>query len=112
MSVTNTDIRLIRWCKDASSVGCVYVSDAKDSKTRKVAHRWECSTQSAVDLIRLIYPYLMLKREQADVALAFQGLIMPRNACLRGGVPHWNKEERLHLVGKIRELNHRGRKTA
>ena len=39
---------------------------------RKDAWQWSVSGAKGVDFLRLIYPYLLLKKPQADLALQFQ----------------------------------------
>ena len=35
-------------------------------------YNWQTSGKSAIDLINLIYPYLIMKKDQADIAYKFQ----------------------------------------
>lgn len=68
---------------------------------------WTLTLQGhrAVDAIRQLRPYIRLKSEQADLALAYARTL--RNVGRRGHgvelVAH-----RLRLVGKVRQLNQRG----
>ena len=68
--IVNTDFRLARWCK-ATFGGHAAFEQRKNPKWRPVA-KWYVSTGKAVEILQLCYPYMLLKREQAEVAFAFQ----------------------------------------
>lgn len=37
-----------------------------------IAYRWGCASENAIQFLKMIYPYLKLKRKQAELAIKFQ----------------------------------------
>ena len=68
--ILNTDPRLPLWCK-----GTFGGSVLPGGRPRKASHRptfvWAVSARQAARVVRGCLPHLLLKREQAEVALAF-----------------------------------------
>lgn len=68
--VVNTDPRLPLWCKSIFG-GKVYA--ATYSKTNvKRAYVWTTQAKKAEEILRGCFPYFLIKREQAEVALAYR----------------------------------------
>lgn len=111
ISVANSDIRLPQWCHEVTGVGYVITATKRTDLKWKQVYRWDCANKKAVDVIAAICPYLLLKRSQAEVVMAFQKLIVPR-ALGRYGVGPENLAQRLSLVTEIRSLNRRGKEVA
>lgn len=105
--ITNTDIRLPEWCVGVTGVGNIHMSDSRRDLMRvKPAYRWECTGGAAMDLAKLVYPYLILKKDQADILIRLRKYVT--NAYGVAGLPAWVKEQRLSLTNQIRQLNQRG----
>lgn len=70
VSVKNTDKKLINWL--LKNVGCK-VSEYKPRNERwKLSYRWYTYSVSDVyEIIRMIYPYLIIKKNNAKKVLAF-----------------------------------------
>lgn len=68
--IVNTDPRLALWCKSTFE-GCANVEVKNNPKWRNTL-KWYVSSRKAVAILRGCMPYFMLKREQAETALAFQ----------------------------------------
>ena len=73
VAIANTDPRLPMWCKENFG-GLLYASDDNPKKSRKWrrAYRWIAFSKQAENIIRGCLPHFLLKREQAEVALAFR----------------------------------------
>src|ERR1700724_1637188 len=71
--VANTDPRLPLWCKQVFG-GKVYASSPSRSglSTRRNFYSWATQSQKAEDILRECLPHFLLKREQAEVALAYR----------------------------------------
>ncbi len=97
--ITNTDPRLALWCKNTFG-GCV-----NPAKSRKPHHRpklnWYCSSRKAISLIKPCMPYFLLKREQAEIALAFQETVKRIG---RGGHSKETQDTRLRLQKEMKLL--------
>jgi hypothetical protein len=74
--ITNTDPRLMEWLKSTFD-GCVYiVRNTKSSNplAKKVVMHWQVNERLAMHLLDRILPYMLLKRQQAEIGLAFMKL--------------------------------------
>jgi len=69
VSVSNTNEWLLQWLKFGFG-GSFYPADATD--LRNQCWQWALSGKKAVEFLRLVYPYLQLKKPQADLAFKFQ----------------------------------------
>ena len=74
--VSNTDPRLMEWLKSTFD-GCVYiVRNTKSSNPlgkKRVMH-WQVNERMAMHLLEHILPFMLLKRQQAEIGLAFMKL--------------------------------------
>jgi len=99
VNVKNTDERLMKWLQ--SRFGGEYYKDESSLKkhpTWKPAYVWFHAAKDKEPFLLSILPYLILKREQANIALQFLRLDSQR-------VP----EKRQELYEKIVALNQRGK---
>ena len=69
---TITHEHIARRCLEIAGVG--YVTHRKYGKGNHVQWEWRCSCRKAVKVLKAIYPYLNIKKEQAKVSLAVQKL--------------------------------------
>ncbi|MDP2730270.1 MAG: LAGLIDADG family homing endonuclease [Dehalococcoidales bacterium] len=70
VTVTNTNEWLIQWLK--MSFGGSICKVIPRQTNWKPQYRWSLSTRQAADFLKLIKPYLHLKRPEAEIAIAFQ----------------------------------------
>lgn len=69
--VANTDPRLPMWCKEVFG-GRVYACDTNRKHSHRRFYTWATQSQKAEDILRECLPYFHLKREQAEIALAYR----------------------------------------
>ena len=101
--VSNTDARLVEWLK--REFGGNVRLQAKQIGNRKPCWQWRVYHRQAERVILSVYPYLRLKREQADVALAWQRLSRRPGARFLSIAA---LEERDQLFQTIRVFNRKG----
>ena len=70
VSVTSTDEWLCQWLKMQYG-GSVHLMKAYKPNW-KPGHRWWIASNQAANFLKLILPYLNLKRPQAELAISFQ----------------------------------------
>lgn len=106
ITVTNTDIRLSRWA--ALTFGG-NVQDSANNKKRnprwKPCYFWSLTSERAAAVLRGCLPYLLLKADQAEVALAIQATM---SRCGVRGTPQSVIDHRAVLRAKLHVLNARG----
>ena len=70
LKVSNTHLPVLEWLRN--HFGGAVVDHHNRNKTHKQAWHWQCSGKTAQDCLRLIHPYLKIKRQQAILAIEFQ----------------------------------------
>lgn len=76
ISVFNCDVRLLEWCLQITGVGHIDARPAR-GKYHRPQFTWMASCKQAEEVIIQCLPYFIVKREQADIALAIRRTIMP-----------------------------------
>ncbi|MGB9903467.1 MAG: LAGLIDADG family homing endonuclease [Desulfotomaculales bacterium] len=121
--VANTDSRIIQKLNHVlhDLLGCTgYVQEKRPNRCAK-CYYWLVANRRALVLLELVYPYLVSKKEQAEVAIEFQrrmstfsGIhVVERDG--RGRIIRGNSmadaeiEHRMMLYEKIKQLNARGK---
>lgn len=105
LQIVNTDIRLINWLVD--NFGGKLPQPIDNGENHKDKYSWELGGYSSYKLIKRIYPYLILKQEQADCCIELYEKVSTRldnNKPLTG----YKKELAERLYQKCKELNKRG----
>ena len=67
----NTKREILDWIK-VEFGGYVYQRKVKDVKKHKIAYAWYLDAKKAEELLKDVYPYLKVKRLQAEVAMRFR----------------------------------------
>jgi len=75
--ISNTDPRLMTWLKERFD-GYVHTSK-KPHGNRRTLLQWQVSAQSAEDILRGCVNFLVLKKEQAELAFAFRTTFRKKN---------------------------------
>jgi hypothetical protein len=70
IQIGNTDPRLPVWCKENFG-GSTRLATKQNPKWRASMY-WIINSAKAVEILKNCYPYFLLKREQAEIAIAFQ----------------------------------------
>lgn len=103
VQVSNTFEPLCRYFQEKYG-GRVWVN--KDKRpTRKTLYLWSVAGQKAINVLNTVYPYLWLKKRQAD--LVFEFYIGKTNTSIRG-IDADEVKRRLTIYTAMKELNHRG----
>ena len=98
IEVTNNNPVILMKCKDVSGLGSVYERVERRIRNAKPSFVWRVQRQSSVmALLKEVSPYLIVKRNQAELMIAFIQLSRRR-------IP----AERLQFYERMQTLNHRG----
>lgn len=100
LTIANTDRGLLDWVLETCDVGAIY-QHREATKLHKASYSWRCHGDGAESLIQQMLPYLLVKREQAELALDLH--VRLRVPALKADRT-WQQEYRL----RMKELNRRG----
>jgi len=105
VTITNTDPRLIAWLKEKLDTSASMTTSAANLRLgRRPVFQVGVRSRKAATLLSRVRPYLIVKAEQADVALAFQQLIQPQSKNWMGAPNNPEREDkRLQLIAIRRE---------
>lgn len=99
LSIFNTNIAVISWI--TSRFGGTVHSRSRDIKW-KTEHQVKWSANEGYKLLKLVLPYIVIKRQQAEIYLALH------ETKSISGVTQEVQSYRAELVAKLQELNKRG----
>jgi hypothetical protein len=85
LKVSNTDRRLLEWCANVTGVGTIHKEGRKRGRRRQL-YIWHVSSTPSEQILRDVYPYLVIKREQAEAFFEFRATFLS-NQCCRNGTP-------------------------
>lgn len=105
--IVNTDVRLIQWLVRTFG-GVVSPRNASRNIKWKDTWAWNVGSAHGADLLRGSFPYFIIKRDQAELALAFCATLRRRGV---KGTPQSVRDERAELRSKLRVLTSRGPRT-
>lgn len=107
--VKNTSKELMDYLKD-NYAGTVYGPYESKEENWKDKFLWECSGKEAIKLIKQIEPYLVIKQEQAELAIAAWKDIFKNN--YHNGadrIPKYAIDKREEYYQEMKKLNKRGK---
>lgn len=78
LGVGNTNYRLTDWLKETFG-GSVYKTKRESSK-HKDYYTWRINSEKAKDILKRALPYMLLKVEQAELAIHFQETVHSKNS--------------------------------
>jgi hypothetical protein len=105
--VTNSHAGLIGFLRDVTGLGITYRAKSAGKPEWSLVHRWQVVGDQARRLLEPLIPYLVLKRELAEIVVSF-----PRQS--KGGklaIDDVIYEEQLRRWAQTRVLNRRGQGT-
>lgn len=103
VTVANTNRALLDWCATVCGVGNIVMTERSNPK-HKPSGMWHVNSQAAASLLEQTRPYLVIKGEQADVAIEFQRKLKVPAAKAE---KEWQEQWRL----RMRAMNARGPRT-
>jgi hypothetical protein len=103
ISVVNTNRAMLDWV--AENFGGRVRQNTYRAPPCKQCYTWEVAHRHAAEVIEAIQPYLIAKKEQANLFLEFRKTGQHRG---RAGLPDGILQERVELTKRCRNLNKRG----
>jgi hypothetical protein len=104
VSVSNTKKEVIDWFKETFGTGCVHPI-RKFKKGGNPGWRWLLYSRRASKFLQMIYPYLKVKKDDAEIGILFQDFINKRKPHSRQTLSE--KKFILSLIERLRNLPHR-----
>lgn len=97
VSVTSTTLPLMLWLK--KNFGGSYRSKRPQQDNWRECYGWRLMSRQAAEMLRRTLPYLIVKKEQAEIALEFQERLF-----YGGRVTEEEMDERIALKGRLEAL--------
>lgn len=107
LSAANTHKPTLEWIQGHLGGG-VYKVCKSPQGNRRVAWAWKIVGKQAVDAVGLLLPYLITKKKQAEVIIAFYKTRGFKRKTPFDRVPDNVTAERTKLAAELKELNRRG----
>lgn len=111
LNVANCHLRVLQQMQKQFG-GNIRTHLDKYNPNARTSYRWCLSEQAAAGLLEQLLPYLVVKREVAELAIRL-GHLKAANSSRRGVKRHRltleEAEERIAIAKRCRELNKRGR---
>jgi len=106
LTMTNTNINLVNWCKD--NIGGKIYKRKKYASHHKEKYEWMSwgDKEFLLQLLKSILPYLVGKKEQCKVLIKFQNTLRPKDNYNK--LPKVIKMKRPRLYKEIKKLNSNG----
>jgi len=118
LGVSNTDVRLLKWCKTVTGCGGFWHKDYKNrNKNHKKPFAWHVYNMEDVDkIIVAVFPYLKSKVDQALLLGEFCVLRLHQHQnwkrqrdkggrFIKGKLPYIERQH--EIFRELKELNHR-----
>lgn len=107
VTISNTDYRLIEWLDERWIATQCRMRPGTGG--HKPTYGWTVTNARVYPVLVAALPFLVLKREQADLVMEWASLARPNVG--RRGYPQEIRDRRLELLERIRALNKRGPKS-
>jgi hypothetical protein len=104
LTLTNTHKRALEWVAEKVGVGVV-LRQRIATATHAESFGWQCNAEAAETVLNQLRPYLIIKSDQAEMAVAFQERL--RDPALKA-----DRSWQLEWRAKMKALNRRGRRPA
>jgi hypothetical protein len=68
IKIANTNREIMEWFKNSFG-GSLYVNTSRNKYGHKTSYEWSLRDKSSAEFIKKIYPYLKIKKRQAEIAI-------------------------------------------
>lgn len=105
LSITNTNKEIVQWLI-ATVDGKMH--EVKRTGKCKTCYVWTINGLNSVDFVKQIYPYLKIKRLQAEIAIKFGETIRNKTSGINPRLDPTTNQVRKKLFDELKVLNYRG----
>lgn len=108
LAIANNSLALLEWVRGKTGCGGIIRRQPRGER-HNVSYVWQaCLAGAVLGVLREVRPYLVLKKEHADLLMEEYRGCTPRNGKYTRGM----REAKDRLVARIRSLNQRGRSSS
>lgn len=107
IDIASTNEAIILWLQ-VTFGGSIYRYDNSGRYNRKPSWKWSIGSQEATDFLRLLLPFLRIKKPQAELGIMFQTLKRGRHENHREPLSEDVAIAQKEMQEMMRELNSRG----
>ena len=105
---SNTNVKIIEWIVKNFG-GKMPKEYVIDNMKYKNSYRWQLTGSNSYKLLKKIRPYLIIKCEQAELAIELYEKVTKWKYCTKNPIPNHKKELAVKLYQKCRALNKTGK---
>ena len=105
VNISNTNLHLLEWIH--VNFGGKIKKATSRGKWKQVYGVWWYGI-NALPVLQTVYPYLIIKRRQAEIAIEFLKSLIVDHRKRRAGLDSAVHDRRIVLMREMRELNRRG----
>ena len=105
--IPNTNLAVLNWIQARWGGKMENMAKPRSPKHKQVCYLY-WGGPDCIPLIQAVFPYLQIKRRQAELVLALHALRLDRGSERRAGINPELQEQRRGLVTQIAIQNHRG----
>ena len=98
----NSNKEVVEWLCDTTGLGMIYGGGKPFKKHWSVIWRWQVTSNQARELLNDILPYLIVKKEEAELALS-----LPIMISRKFDQSIYNKQ--MEILSKMRDINDRAK---
>jgi hypothetical protein len=91
LSISSTNLEIVEYIANMTGAGSIHIG-VKENEDHRAGYIWVVGCNKAIDVLNEIYPYLRIKKTQAEIAFLFQKTMSASNR--RRGVPKAIMEQR------------------
>ena len=103
LDVKNTDKRMIEFLH--TSLGGHKSIEKRRTHKDRIVYKWGVVGENAVDVLRVVYPYLQCKQDQSDVLFQLRQTFTNSHFTIKNEIPHWILQFREGCYKSLKELH-------
>lgn len=104
ISIVQKGAHVLREIKDYFEYGCLRRMSGESRKTHNLWSYQVLGSEQKLDFLRIIYPHLIVKREQTELAIKLMTRFVDMGNPRSAKIPKDEKEVRVELAKRITEL--------
>lgn len=95
--ITNTNLNVLKYIQSLLGVGTIIKKDTTKYPKWKSCYNYQVCSEQALEVLKVIEPHLVLKKEQAQLAIKYQSEPSENNGKNGNSIEYTSKQEEYYL---------------